>query len=128
MGERHVRSSLPSVAGIGDRALRSRWYAFRDRVGPLLETFHRQILEGAVAQGLTTASRGSLDGTLIAAHASRHRLVNLSRLRRRLEELDRVIAADKTRQDPGPIPGWMARIPRPDSGNATASVRPSGSC
>jgi hypothetical protein len=31
-----------------------------------------------VAQGLTTASRGSLDGTLIAAHASRHRLVNLS--------------------------------------------------
>ena len=62
-----------------------------------------------MVQGLTTASRGSLDGTLIAAHASRHRLVNLSRLRRRLEELDRVIAADKTRQDPGPIPGWMAR-------------------
>ena len=62
-------------------------------------------LEGAVAQGLTTASRGSLDGTLIAAHASRHRLVNLSRLRRPLEELDRVIAADKTRQDLGPIPG-----------------------
>ena len=27
--------------------------------------------------------------------------------RRRLEELDRVIAADKTRQDPGPIPGWI---------------------
>ena len=97
--------------GLGIAPSRSRWYAFRDRVGPLLETFHRQILEGAVAQGLTTASRGSLDGTLIAAHASRHRLVNLSRLRRRLEELDRVIAADKTRQDPGPIPGWMARHP-----------------
>ena len=48
MGERHVRSSLPSVAGIGDSGSRSRWYAFRDRVGPLLETFHRQILEGAV--------------------------------------------------------------------------------
>ena len=97
--------------GLGIAPSRSRWYAFRDRVGPLLETFHRQILEGAVAQGLTTASRGSLDGTLIAAHASRHRLVNLSRLRRRLEELDRVIAADKTRQDPGPIPGWMVRHP-----------------
>ena len=97
--------------GLGIAPLRSRWYAFRDRVGPLLETFHRQILEGAVVQGLTTASRGSLDGTLIAAHASRHRLVNLSRLRRRLEELDRVIAADKTRQDPGPIPGWMVRDP-----------------
>src|SRR5271157_472543 len=53
--------------GLGIAPSRSRWYAFRDRVGPLLETFHRQILEGAVAQGLTTASRGSLDGTLIAA-------------------------------------------------------------
>ena len=81
-----------------------------------------------MAQGLTTASRGSLDGTLIAAHASRHRLVNLSRLRRQLEEWDRVVAADETRQDPGPIPGWIGAIPRPDSGNATASVRPSGSC
>src|SRR5271166_4993709 len=51
--------------GLGIAPSRSRWYAFRDRVGPLLETFHRQILEGAVAQGLTTASRGSLDGMLI---------------------------------------------------------------
>ncbi len=42
--------------GLGIAPSRSRWYAFRDRVGPLLETFHRQILEGAVAQGLTTAS------------------------------------------------------------------------
>ena len=90
---------------------RTRWYAFRDRVGPLLETFNRQVLEWALAQGLTTARRGSLDGTLIAANASRHRLVNLARLERRLAELDRVLAADKTGQDPGPIPAWMARSP-----------------
>jgi len=90
---------------------RSRWYDFRDRVGPLLMTFHRQVLGRAVAQGLTTASKGSLDGTIIAANASRHRLINLARLQRRSTELDRVIAADKARQDPGPIPGWMARFP-----------------
>ena len=60
---------------------------------------------------MTTARRGSLDGTLIAANASRHRLVNLSRLERRLAELDRVIAADKTGQEPGAIPAWMARSP-----------------
>ena len=93
------------------RASPQRWYAFRDRGrARLLETFHRQILEGAMAQGLTTASRGSLDGTLIAAHAWRHALGHLSRLRRRLEEFGHLgIAADRTHQDPGPIPGWIAR-------------------
>src|SRR4051812_625848 len=74
--------------GFGIIPARSRWYAFRDRLGPLLDVSHRQILEWAVAQGLTTAEQGSLDGTILAANASRHRLVNLSRLRRRLEELD----------------------------------------
>jgi len=97
--------------GFGIEPSRTRWYVFRDRVGPLLETFNRQVLEWAIAQGLTTARRGSLDGTVIAANASRHRLVNLARLQRRLAELDRVIAADQTGQDPGTIPTWMARFP-----------------
>jgi transposase len=97
--------------GLGITPSRTRCYAFRDRVGPLLETLNRQVLGSAVVQGLTTARRGSLDGTLIAANASRHRLVNLSRLERRLAELDRVLAADKTGEDPGAIPAWMARSP-----------------
>jgi transposase len=97
--------------GLGIAPSRNRWYDFRDRVGPLLMTLNRQVLEWAVARGLTTAAKGSLDGTIIAANASRHRLLNLARLQRRLAELDRVIAADKARQDPGPIPGWMARLP-----------------
>jgi transposase len=97
--------------GSGITPSRTRCYAFRDRVGPWLETLNRQVLRSAVVQGVTTARRGSLDGTLIAANASRHRLLNLSRLQRRLEELDRVIAADKTGQDPGAIPAWMARSP-----------------
>jgi transposase len=97
--------------GLGIRPARSRWYDFRDRLGPLLETFHRQVLGSALAQGLTTATKGSLDGTAIAASASRHRLLNLARLERRLTELDRAIAADRAGQDPGPIPGWMARSP-----------------
>jgi transposase len=97
--------------GFGIMPSRTRCYAFRDRLGPLLETFNRQVLHAAVVQGMTTASRGSLDGTLIAANASRHRLVNLARLERRLAELDRVLAADKTGQNPGAIPLWMARSP-----------------
>jgi len=97
--------------GFGITPSRTRCYAFRDRIGPLLEILNRQVLELAVVAGFTTARRGALDGTLIAASASRHRLVNLSRLERRLAELDRVIAADKTGQDPGAIPAWMARCP-----------------
>ena len=104
----HERRSLLWL-GFGITPSRTRCYAFRDRIGPLLETLNRQVLESAVLAGFTTARRGSLDGTLIAANASRHRLVNLSRLERRLAELDRVIAADKTGKDPGAIPGWMAR-------------------
>jgi len=98
--------------GRGITPSRTRCYTFRDRVGPWLENLNRQVLGSAVVQGITTARRGSLDGTLIAANASRHRLVNLSRLRRWLSELDRVIAADKTGEDPGAIPAWMARSPR----------------
>ena len=97
--------------GCGIKPSRSRCYAFRDRVGARLGDWNRQVLQGAVAQGLTTARSGSLDGTLIAAHASRHRLINLARLDRRLEELDRVIAADLAGRDPGAVPGWMARRP-----------------
>jgi hypothetical protein len=97
--------------GFGIAPSRARWYAFRQRLGPLLDHFQGQILKWAVAQGLTTAEKGSLDGTFIAANASRHRLLNLCRLQRRLEELDRVIAAEKAGSDPGPIPGWMARTP-----------------
>ena len=98
--------------GLGITPARSRWYEFRKRLGPVLDLYHRQLLEAAVAGGLTPASRGSLDGTVIAAAASRHRLLNLARLRRHLAELDRVIAADKAGQDPGAIPAWMARWPR----------------
>src|SRR6516162_9098377 len=98
--------------GLGITPARSRWYEFRKRLGPVLDLYHRQLLEAAVAGGLTPASRGSLDGTVIAAAASRHRLLNLARLRRHLAELDRVIAADKAGQDPG-ADGPLAADPPP---------------
>jgi transposase len=97
--------------GCGIKPSRSRCYAFRDRAGLRLLDWNRQVLHGAVAQGLTTARSGSLDGTTIAARASRHRLLNLARLDRRLEELGRIIASDQAGRDPGAIPGWMARSP-----------------
>jgi transposase len=73
---------------------RSCWYAFRDRIAPLLHSLNAQPLHQAVAAGLTPATHGANDGTLIAANASRHRLLNEATLTKRLAALDAVLAAD----------------------------------
>ena len=87
---------------------RSCWYAFRDRVGPHLEEWNRQTLAAAVEQGRTPASRGALDGTSVAANASRRRLVDEAALRRRCEALDQAAPSGAA---PSPRPGWMAPTP-----------------
>ena len=84
---------------------RSCWYAFRDRLGPHLEEYNRQALAAAVAAGLTPAARGALDGTAVAANASRRRLVDEATLGRRGEDLDRLADGGAA---PAPRPGWMA--------------------
>ncbi len=71
-------------------------YAFRDRLGPLLDGFNRQVLERAIAAGLTAAGRAAGDGTFVAALGSRHRLVNAATLARRLEQLEAASAADES--------------------------------
>ena len=90
---------------------RSAWYAFRDRVGPLLPALHQQILAQAVGAGLTPATRGAEDGTLVAANASRHRLVNATTLEQRAAQLQEAVAADVRSESPPTVPGWMARRP-----------------
>lgn len=61
-------------------------YEFRDRLQPLLEGFNRQVIQTAIAEGRTSGTRGALDGTTVAANATRHRLVNLKTVDRRLAE------------------------------------------
>jgi transposase len=85
---------------------RSCWYAFRDRLAPLLDEFDRQVLALAQQQGLSTARRGALDGTSVAADAGRRRLVNDATLRRRREQLEQALLG----QTP-PAP-WIAATPR----------------
>jgi transposase len=63
---------------------RSQLYTFRDRVEPFLDDWHRQLLRWALVEGITTARRGSLDGTFVAALASRHQLLSSRRVDRRL--------------------------------------------
>jgi len=63
---------------------RSQLYTFRDRSEPFLDDWHKQLIAWAVVQGITCARRGSLDGTFVAALASRHQLLSRRRCDRRL--------------------------------------------
>jgi|SRR5271165_78553 len=91
---------------------RSCWYAFRDRLAPVLEALNAQPLRAAIAQGLTPATRGADDGTAVAANASRHRLLNEAKLEQRLAVLEAACAADAQGQAPPVTPGWLAKRPR----------------
>jgi transposase len=100
--------------GFGIRPSRSRCYAFRDRMAGRLPELLRQVLRIAREQGLTPATRAALDGTAIAAVASRHKLLNHATLRKRLGQLGLACAADDRPEHPGvaPRPSWMAATPR----------------
>jgi transposase len=95
----------------GCQPSRSVWYAFRDRLGPFLDEWHRQVLARAVADGRTPACRGALDGTLVAANASRHRLVSDTTLGKRQQQLAQALADDERGEQPKDPPAWMARRP-----------------
>jgi transposase len=89
---------------------RSAWYAFRDRVGPLLLDLNRQVLAQALDAGLTGATRAAGDGTLVAANASRHKVVNQTALERRLGQLAAAMA-DDLRPGAGPAAPPPAAVP-----------------
>jgi transposase len=95
----------------GCQPSRSCGYAFRDRVAPWLDEFQRQVLHQAIDQGLTPATRGSLDGTLVAANASRHHLVNETTLDKHAAAVAAAVAADAQGVAPPAVPAWMAQTP-----------------
>jgi transposase len=77
-------------------------YEFRDRVQPLLQELNHQVIRTAIDEGHTSGTRGALDGTFVAANASRHRLLTLETVEKRLEELEQEIAKAETAQDTPP--------------------------
>ena len=98
-------------AGFGIQPSRTCWYDFADRVAPFLEQLNAAVLQLACQRGVTPANRMSLDGTSVAANASRHRLVNEATVEQRLKELDSACQADATDQPPENVPTWMAKQP-----------------
>ena len=74
-----LMGSLPSLTSL---------YEFRDRLGPFLLQWNSAVNRQAIAEGHTDAAQACLDGTTVAAHASRHHLLNLEQLDRRIEQLE----------------------------------------
>ena len=78
---------------------------FRDRAGKFINDLHEQLVTLAIEQGHTEASTAALDGSSVAACASRHRMVNQSTLEKRKTLLDDVICGRLT--DELQIPQWV---------------------
>lgn len=105
------RDQQESVAllwlGEGIQPARSAWYNFRQRLSPFLERWNQQILHLAIVQGITAAMEAVTDGTLIAASASRHRLLNQEQMTTRLKALEAACEADLENQPlEKKVAGW----------------------
>jgi transposase len=84
----------------GMRPSQTTLYEFRDRVQPLLQDLNQQVVRTAIDEEHTDGSRGALDGTTVAANATRHRMVNLDTVEKRLEILDREIRKAEQAEEP----------------------------
>ena len=90
--------------GRGYTPARRTWYDFRDRAGKFIDQLHQQLVTLALDQGHARADTAALDGSSVAACASRHRMVNESTLQKRRAILDGVQGASG---DPSCWPQWM---------------------
>lgn len=114
----------------GLRPSRSRWYAFSGRIRPWIDTWNAEILSIAVQAEVTSAARGVQDGTLIAANATRHKLVGPKKIAERLVVLASAashevppaaaVPTESNPPEPASLPAaaatsslaWMAKTPR----------------
>jgi transposase len=86
----------------GMRPSQTTLYEFRDRVQPLLQDLNQQVIRAAIDEGHTAGSCAALDGTTVAANATRHRMINLATVEKRLEILDRELSEAEPAEEPTP--------------------------
>ena len=104
----HEEASLNEAmqwVGFGYTPARRTWYEFRDRMGGVIEDLHEQLVRRGINEGLVDPTTGIQDGTFIAACASRHRMVNQTKLEKRQGVLTAVIEGSHDDQDE--IPKWV---------------------
>ena len=109
------------------RVSRSCCYAFRDRLGPLLDQWHQEVLQQALELGLSEATRSALDGSSVAAQAARHKLLNSTTVEKRLATLEAMQAAEGAVTEAAPLaapvssaPGELGVTPQRPLGTVTA--------
>ncbi len=103
---------------------RSRWYAFGGRITPWIDAWNARVVSIAVQSGVTPATWGVQDGTLIAANATRHKLVGPKKITERLAALSlaavplaaaavptNAVASAQTAPATSSV-AWMAKTPR----------------
>lgn len=106
---RHAQESDPLRWLLGGHTpSRTAWYDFRDRIADAVLPLVQQVVRRAIADGFTPANRAAIDGTLIAANASRHQLQSQPTLAQHLEQLEQATAGEATAAAPPERPGWMA--------------------
>jgi transposase len=87
---------------------RARLYDFRDRLAPLVQEWNAQVLQVAVEENLTPATRVALDSSSVAAHASRRQLLNEERLQQRRQVIDESLQRLQRGEIVAEKPGWLA--------------------
>ena len=89
-------------------------YEFRDRLIVFFRNGTLRSFGQAIAEGHTEAELSSLDGSTVAANASRHHLLNLEQLDPRIEQLKHsyfdVAAAPEPSASKAPIPSATAQV------------------
>lgn len=105
------------LVGRGNQPSRTTFYSFRDRAAKFIEAFHTQMIRDAIQEQRIDPTEGCLDGTFVAASASRHKMFRLRQISKRLSIMKRAIAQ---LDDPGQIaskgslkrlPSWLAKTP-----------------
>jgi transposase len=84
-------------------------YDFRDRIAQFLVAWNAQVLQMAIDERMTPATRSALDSSSVAAHASRRQLLNEERLQKRRQGIDAGLECLKRRQTMTDKPGWLAK-------------------
>lgn len=88
---------------------RARLYDFRDRIAPFLLEWNAQVLDVAVVERMTAATRVSLDSSSVAAHASRRHLLNEERLEKRRATIHLALECLTNGEIIVDPPGWLAK-------------------
>lgn len=93
----------------GMQPSRARLYDFRDRLARFWPEWNAQVLQVALEENLTPATRAALDGSSVAANASRRQLLNEARLQKRRQLIDERLQQLQRGETVSAQPGWLAQ-------------------